>query len=83
MASTWRTTYTVQGAGHFPLDMLRYDESFPQNSEDVGKIDDRIVQRSVNLVHKGAEKDWWPTVERWESFGWRILQGTTSRSQVA
>lgn len=36
----WRIQYSVQGRMGFPMDMLRYDSSFPYSSEDVAKIED-------------------------------------------
>jgi hypothetical protein len=30
--------YTVEGAGEFPIDMLRFDMAWPYDSMDTGKI---------------------------------------------
>ena len=65
----------VQGAGHFPLDMLRYDGCYPDTSTDADLIDNsrhqgkRIVTlRMVDFNPTG------PTVARWESFTWKVIE---------
>jgi len=45
----WRIQYEVQGRMGFPLDMLRYDSSFPYNSEDVSKIEDTEPYRHTEM----------------------------------
>jgi len=67
-----RRTYTVEGAGHFPVDMLRYDDSWPANSVDADSIQNHpaLLRRySVQLETHNAHA---PTVGRWNSFGWRV-----------
>lgn len=63
---------TVSGIGSFPLDMLRYDglEFLSQYDE---RIASRTYERSVDVVKKEAPFRWYPTVKRWESFGWRVI----------
>jgi hypothetical protein len=65
--------YTVSGTYGFPIDMLRYDEAWP-NSE----IDSALIVQTAN--HNSAEAPQIrivglrsPTVARWESFGWKVL----------
>jgi len=65
--------YTVVGKNVFPTDMLRYDAAWPTDHTNV-KIapfrydsDEAFGTRSVNLMSVNR-----PTVERWNSFGWRV-----------
>lgn len=79
------TRFTVEGSGHFPIDMLRYDRCYPDGQDDVGEIDvchhdgDDYFKRirKVNLVTfhaiKGGEH---VTVARWASFGWKVTNVT-------
>jgi hypothetical protein len=73
----WRIQYEVQGRMDFPLDMLRYDCSFPYSSEDVANIEDSSVNvdgvRRVRLVRYADSKHWTPTIGRWQSFLWSVV----------
>jgi hypothetical protein len=88
MAKMYYHTYRVTGRGRFPVDMLRYDASYPRTEEGSGdvmrsaedpKADPSEVEgneilrprRTVELTHLGP-KNWFPTVGRWESFGWSV-----------
>ena len=74
-----RHTLIVEGSGHFPFDMLRYDSCFPNSQTDVNNLDtvprgsDLQRQRRVELTHNDTRKRWTPTTGRWESFSWRVL----------
>lgn len=72
------TTYSVEGAGPFPVDMLRYDASYPSGQGDVGRITagdlETTETREVELVHVGDNKRWLLTEARWRSFGWRVTK---------
>lgn len=68
------TYYKVRGAFMFPIDMLRYDNSWPRHESESALIG--IVDRGENdgpvtieLVTIGN-----PTPARWESFGWHVVQ---------
>lgn len=66
--------YTVEGAGEFPYDMLRYDESHPdQQADSLGLDTHHRERRTVTLIHKtiGASS-WHPQEDRWKSFLWRV-----------
>lgn len=69
----YRHTFAVDGYGAFPLDMLRYDSSWPHTGDDAGKLEaeDRD-RRAVTLCHIGPSY-WVPTVGRWSSFGWSVV----------
>jgi hypothetical protein len=60
----WRKLrYTVEGRGHFPTDMLRYDEA-----ELLSPVEAEGNQRrQVRIVNAGAV-----TPDRWWSFGWSV-----------
>lgn len=58
---------TVEGAGEFPVDMLRYDAAFPHKEEDSYLIMER-GKRKVSLLTQIT-----PTQARWESFGWKVI----------
>jgi hypothetical protein len=68
----------------FPLDMLRYDSCFPSRSEDGAQImwsidrDNQglIEPRTVRLVHHDERKHWTPTIGRWSSFLWTVVDDT-------
>jgi hypothetical protein len=70
--------FTARGNGIFPVDMLRYDRCFPADSESANNIaivDLHLRQETRNVVlHKDvtSPKDL-PTVARWNSFCWAIL----------
>jgi hypothetical protein len=77
--SMWRIQYEVQGRMDFPLDMLRYDCSFPHGPDDVANIENRHVtrdslkeSRTVKLIRYADNKNWEPTYGRWSSFLWSV-----------
>lgn len=71
--ATFWTRYTVEGAGDFPWDMLRHDESFPDSVTDAGLMADITARRQVTLKHVGDRKWWTPTMARWNSFNWNVI----------
>lgn len=73
---------TVGGRGEFPLDMLTYDCCYPLTADDLAKLLPRYANaepkdrealqyREVSL---GCVRDNGPTIGRWESFAWKIVQ---------
>ena len=73
----WRTTFYVEGSGHFPIDMLRRDHCIPADDRDWEAVmsPECRDQRRVRLVklHSGKDPMKHLTPERWLSFGWAIL----------
>ena len=68
MSLTTPKMFTVEGSGHFPLDMLRYDKCYPASSADVARImDDR--QRTIRLMTHARHA---PSHGRWNSFLWGV-----------
>jgi hypothetical protein len=64
--------FTVEGAGEFPFDMLRYDACWPRDEGlDSYKLSgfEHGLRRIVLVTHREIA----PTVGRWESFGWRVI----------
>lgn len=81
MSKAYHHTFTVEGAGTFPIDMLRYDCCHPDRGEDAGAIEeypqrDRglSTRRSVQLARITAGRGWQPTAGRWASFGWIVTE---------
>lgn len=54
----------VSGRGPFPVDMLRYDEAFPQSTKDAMAILGTGHVIGIKLVCRRF------TPDRWASFGW-------------
>jgi hypothetical protein len=70
--------YVVEGVGSFPADMLRYDNAFPASEDDDKKVKaedysgltwSRPRRYRVRIIGKYP-----PTVERWKSFGWKVVK---------
>lgn len=79
MAKTKTYTFIVAGGTRtrFPLDMLRYDGCYPADPSSVDNIDwsldperklDGYIHK-VKLISTVA-----PTVARWASFGWTVIE---------
>ena len=71
--------YTVRGPGTFPVDMLRYDRSYPYTEADAGKIEQTLDSDGtpgpvIELEHRGDDRNWSPTNARWRSFGWHVVR---------
>ena len=81
----WKTNYTVKGSGQFPLDMLRYDQSFPASGEAVidmsGDWDTDL--REIKLGRYTKVKDSGiPTEGRWSSFGWFVVTDSIEQERI-
>ena len=60
--------FTVEGAGTFPFDMLRYDACYPRTGADSTKLEPTETDKRHLVLVSRFE----PTRERWESFGWNV-----------
>lgn len=79
MAKQVRYHYTVTGPWRysFAYDMLRYDQAWPASEVEAGKLDALSRERPGRV---GFSNTWaiqliglnYPTVARWESFGWTV-----------
>lgn len=69
-----KQTFTVEGGGNFPLDMLRYDRCWPASQEDVWKISTNdLARRQVTLTRLVHNKNKLPAIDRWASYNWTYL----------
>lgn len=70
-------SFTVEGRGPFPFDMLRYDRAWPADQMSVTKLATLAQEfgyRRVELVRAypvGGDPN--PAFERWASYGWRVI----------
>ena len=72
----YTTTYIVSGTGRFPIDMLRYDQSFPYSEYDSGVILKSLEcggDWKVTLGRHCFTKSWGPGIARWTSFGCSVI----------
>ena len=63
--------YTVTGSGAFPMDMLRYDSTWPRDSDDahtMGAGDNYTLRERRTVKLAGLRV----TAARWASFGWHV-----------
>lgn len=92
MAKMFYHRYTVKRAGNmkfpFPIDMLRYDGSFPASELDSGKIhrtmdftrENDTLDIEIELA-ANTHSTWTPQDARWLSFGWEVVPNShTKRS---
>ena len=77
----FRTRYTVTGRGAFPLDMLRYSTSWPNDEQDARIIEESIEhgggndQFTVRLCKYHRDRNPNLCEDRWESkFRWKVLR---------
>lgn len=94
MTNEARYTYTVEGTGEFPRDMLRYDDSQPLTPADAEIVEaeycngpengdsilfdgTKLRRLRVRLVTTNQRIANRPTLERWESFCWRVVEFPT------
>jgi hypothetical protein len=75
--------FHVIGSSEFPIDMLRYDSCYPADTESA-----LAIQRSLNAETGFTEPcsakligqmRFGPTVKRWESFGYRVVDSEVVR----
>ncbi len=63
--------FTVEGAGSFPFDMLRYDQCWPYYGADAALLEHH--QREKRRVVLQSSNTSLPTMGRWQSFNWRVV----------
>jgi hypothetical protein len=78
-------TFAVEGTGAFPYDMLRWDRCFPKTQASAqamscprcgGKLRGKRKVELIKPVERISDS---PTVARWESFGWTVVEETFVR----
>lgn len=80
--------FSVMGSSTFPLDMLRRDQCYPSSESEAELLtrhfqDLRIAGRTETAVielEARKQRFWVPTEERWDSFGWKVLDHRTVES---
>lgn len=69
----------------FPIDMLRRDGLVPSAEHDSGLISASFTRERfdeaplIKLVRTG-ERAWFPTVARWESYGYEVVEHNVQRA---
>lgn len=67
-------TYTVDGDGVFPLEMLWLDRAVPASAGDAESISaPGAGRRRVSLRHYSETPRWMPEFMRWRGLGWRVV----------
>lgn len=76
--ATYRHKFAVQSTLPFPIDMLRYDGAHPASEGDSHIIENSVQNgtgaKRVELVRVDTQRFWTPTVGRWQSFGWEVIE---------
>ncbi len=74
--------FTVEGQGGFPADMLRYDQAWAVTG--LGEPGDALHPRRFIVLATRQRKGehYPPTVGRWESFGWRVVNKSIHYNEV-
>ena len=76
----YQITYEVTGSISFPIDMLRYDGSWPADEGQSLPIMDAIHHQNDGPVtvrlRTNRERNWQPTAARWQSFGYSVVEGS-------
>jgi len=66
--------YKVKGVGRFPIDMLRYDASWPSTERDSSIIEHSLIDRAIGAPVCLETYSKGPTKGRWESFLWEVTE---------
>ena len=72
--------YKVEGCGRFPIDMLRYDQSWPETDRDSGLIAGNAVANGymVSLCRNVTSLKDYPGEDRWASCGWSVIEDSVT-----
>jgi hypothetical protein len=76
----YRTVFTVEGAGKFPMDMLRYEAASPLREGDSNAME-RRESRTISLYKFSADPKVRPNESRWASFGWTVKEASSEQQQ--
>ncbi len=71
--STYGWIFIVEGSGHFPMDMLRYDSCFPTDEGETYCMR-HYNSKKAQITLKTHQR--WITDKRWESFNWKIIKAS-------
>lgn len=80
--------YVVEGVGAFPMDMLRTDDAEPVGDADRAVVQalstaDGAVTCARHRVRLRSRAPLAPVTERWESFGWRVIEVPDGRGRLS
>ena len=78
----YHQTFVVTGRSRdrFPMDMLRYDECWPQEPSQIPSPDSQEYTASVRMARYVSNETDQPTTARWDSFGWLVTNIVTRRA---
>lgn len=82
MVRQLRYKFSVRGSVALPIDMLRYDQCWPATEVDAKRAAASIrfeTEGSVTIELRGPRR---PTLARWESFGWRVIEGSIAEYRL-
>jgi len=74
--------FIVEGIGEFPIDMLRHEKCYPKGSADAQLISQTLQQPGlkepvrIRLSCWKGTKTWTPTLGRWNSSLWSVVQSS-------
>lgn len=91
MRKLYIVSFTVEGFGSFPTDMLRYDGCHPQGESEANRItrshsqedNDTRERWQVRVSSRGRERHWEPCDGRWRSFNWRVVPDSIEHHEQA
>lgn len=66
-------TYAVEGRGHFPIDMLRYDMCWPDSEEDANTLYESTLKVAIPRCKIQLSGFRPPTIDRWISLKWIVV----------
>lgn len=80
----YRQRFTVSGSGQFPFDMLRYDQCFPEHETQSRLLgpDYAGEPRTVEMMRFVESKNDIPTIGRWRSFCWDVVQLSITTEKI-
>lgn len=70
----------LDAGGNLPIDMLRYDHSSPHTAQDSTLIE--ADEAGPITLSRIAERGWQPAWQRWESFGWEVVPGSSEIARL-
>lgn len=69
--------YQISGNATFPVDMLRYETSFPATAADAAVLAEALrsenrTARVITLLCITTDRHWRPAADRWRAQGWFV-----------
>lgn len=74
--STVIKTILLEGAGTFPIDMLRHDAAYPKSPRDSALIRTSVQSEPKDpiRIELCTAKKYSPTTSLWEASGWKVVK---------